>query len=200
MPNLKTKYTEEVAPALMQKFNYKSTMQIPRIEKIVVNCGCGEARDNAKVLESVVSDLATITGQKPIITKAKKKRSLEANSYFWQLLDKIANSLGRDKEDLYLDYVKRVGPFKDFVLTEDEAKTFRVAWSMLGTGWPTEQVDYSPSGRELVIRAYYGSSQYNNKQMSRLIDTVVEDAKALGIETLTPMELSRLKEEWHGRD
>ena len=71
-PNLKVKYTNEVAPALMQKFGYKSVMQIPRIEKVVVNVGCGEARDNAKVLESVVSDLATITGQKPIITKAKK--------------------------------------------------------------------------------------------------------------------------------
>ena len=71
-PNLKAKYNAEVAPALMQKFGYKSTMQIPRIEKIVVNCGCGEARDNSKVLESVVGDLATITGQKPITTKARK--------------------------------------------------------------------------------------------------------------------------------
>ena len=71
-PNLKAKYIAEVAPALMQKFGYKSVMEIPRIEKIVVNCGCGEARDNAKVLESVVGDLAKITGQKPVITKAKK--------------------------------------------------------------------------------------------------------------------------------
>jgi len=71
-PNLKAKYNAEIAPALMQKFGYKSVMQIPRIEKIVVNVGCGEARDNAKVLESVVNDLATITGQKPVITKAKK--------------------------------------------------------------------------------------------------------------------------------
>ena len=71
-PNLKAKYAAEVAPALMQKFGYKSVMQIPRIDKIVVNCGCGEARDNAKVLESVVNDLAAITGQKPVITKAKK--------------------------------------------------------------------------------------------------------------------------------
>ena len=71
-PNLKAKYTAEIAPALMQKFGYKSTMQIPRIEKEVVNCGCGEARDNAKVLDSVVNDLATITGQKPITTKARK--------------------------------------------------------------------------------------------------------------------------------
>ena len=72
MPNLKKKYQDEVAPALMQKFGYKSVMQIPRLEKIVVNCGCGEARDNSKVLEAVVSDLTTITGQKAIITKAKK--------------------------------------------------------------------------------------------------------------------------------
>ena len=72
VPNLKAKYQAEVAPALMQKFGYKSVMQIPRLDKIVVNCGCGEARDNAKVLESVVRDLAAITGQKPIITKAKK--------------------------------------------------------------------------------------------------------------------------------
>ena len=71
-PNLKAKYNAEIAPALMQKFGYKSTMQIPRIHKIVVNVGCGEARDNAKVLESVVNDLATITGQKPVITRAKK--------------------------------------------------------------------------------------------------------------------------------
>ena len=72
MPTLKTKYQEEVAPALMKKFEYKSVMQIPKIDKIVVNVGCGEARDNSKVLEAVVSDLTTITGQKAIITKAKK--------------------------------------------------------------------------------------------------------------------------------
>ena len=72
MPNLKEKYQKEVAPALMQKFGYKSVMQIPRLDKIVVNCGCGEARDNSKVLEAVVGDLTKITGQKAIITKAKK--------------------------------------------------------------------------------------------------------------------------------
>ena len=72
MPTLKTKYQQEVAPALMKKFEYKSVMQIPKIDKVVVNVGCGEARDNAKVLEAVVRDLTTITGQKAVITKAKK--------------------------------------------------------------------------------------------------------------------------------
>jgi large subunit ribosomal protein L5 len=72
LPNLKAKYQADVAPALMQKFGYKSVMQIPRLDKIVVNCGCGEARENSKVLEAVVGDLTKITGQKAIITKAKK--------------------------------------------------------------------------------------------------------------------------------
>ncbi len=72
MPNLRARYVNEVAPELMKKFGYKSVMQIPKIEKIVVNCACGEARDNSKVLEAVVGDLAAITGQKPVITKAKK--------------------------------------------------------------------------------------------------------------------------------
>lgn len=69
---LKTYYNDEVAPALMKKFNYKSVMQIPKLDKIVVNCGCGEAKDNSKVIESVMSDLATITGQRPVQCKAKK--------------------------------------------------------------------------------------------------------------------------------
>ena len=71
-PRLKVKYTQEVAPALMKKFEYKSVMQIPKLEKITVNVGAGEARDNAKVLDSVVADLTKITGQKAIVTIAKK--------------------------------------------------------------------------------------------------------------------------------
>ncbi len=71
LPRLKAKYNAEIAPALMKKFEYKSVMQVPKLEKITLNIGCGEARDNAKVLDSVVADLAKITGQKPVITKAK---------------------------------------------------------------------------------------------------------------------------------
>jgi len=72
MPTLKNLYVEEVAPALMKKFGYKSPMQIPRLEKIVVNVGCGDARDNAKALDAVVKDITAITGQKAVITKARK--------------------------------------------------------------------------------------------------------------------------------
>ena len=72
MARLKVKYTQEIAPALMQKFQYTSVMQIPTLDKIVINVGCGEARDNAKVINAIVGDLAAITGQRPVVCKAKK--------------------------------------------------------------------------------------------------------------------------------
>ena len=105
MARLKDKYIAEVAPALMKKFEYKSVMQIPKIDKVVVNVGCGEARDNAKVLEAVARDLAAITGQKAIITNAKKsvanfkvregmpvgaKVTLRGDK-MWEFLDRLFN-------------------------------------------------------------------------------------------------------------
>ena len=104
-PNLKKLYQAEVAPALMQKFGYKSTMQIPRLEKIVINVGCSEARENPKVLDAVVRDLTTISGQKAVITKAKKsvanfklregmpigaKVTLRGDK-MWEFLDRLFN-------------------------------------------------------------------------------------------------------------
>ena len=72
MARLKDMYKEEVAPALMKKFEYKSVMQIPKIEKVVINVGCGEAKDNPKMIDAISSDIAQITGQKPITCRAKK--------------------------------------------------------------------------------------------------------------------------------
>ena len=72
MPRLKTLYQQEVAPALMNKVGYKSVMQIPRLDKIVINVGCGDAKDNAKALDSVVKEISAITGQKAVTTKARK--------------------------------------------------------------------------------------------------------------------------------
>lgn len=105
MARLKEKYRAEVAPALMKKFEYSSPMQIPRLEKIVINVGCGEAKENSKALEAVVSDLSAITGQKPIITHARKsvanfklregmaigaKVTLRSDR-MWEFLDRLFN-------------------------------------------------------------------------------------------------------------
>ena len=105
MTRMKKKYMEEASPALMKKFGYKSVMQVPRVEKIVVNVGCGDARDNAKAIEAVVRDITTITGQKAVITKAKKsvanfklrtgmsvgvKVTLRQDK-MWEFLDRLLN-------------------------------------------------------------------------------------------------------------
>lgn len=72
MDRLKEKYTKEVMPAMMEKFGYKNVMQVPKVEKIVINMGVGEAVGNPKVLDSAVADMTLISGQKPILTRAKK--------------------------------------------------------------------------------------------------------------------------------
>ena len=72
MARMKDVYISEIAPALMKKFGYKSVMQIPKLDKIVINVGAGEARENSKAIDAISSDLAAITGQKPMVCKAKK--------------------------------------------------------------------------------------------------------------------------------
>ena len=105
MARLKEQYVNEIAPALNSKFGYKSVMQIPKIEKVVLNVGCGEARENPKVLDAVVSQLSQITGQKAVVTKAKKsianfklredmpigaKVTLRGDK-MWEFLDRLFN-------------------------------------------------------------------------------------------------------------
>ena len=105
MPRLKKRYQDEIAPALMTKFGYKSVMQVPRFEKIVVNVGAGDARDNVKALDAVVKDINEITGQKAVVTRAKKsvanfklregmpvgvKVTLRADK-MWEFLDRLFN-------------------------------------------------------------------------------------------------------------
>ena len=105
MARMKNKYLEEVAPALMKKFEYKSTMQIPKIEKIVVNVGCGDVKDNTKGLEAVVNEISAITGQRAVITKARKSvanfkvregmpvgvKVTLRHDKMWEFLDRLLN-------------------------------------------------------------------------------------------------------------
>ena len=105
MPSMKKKYVEEVAPALMTKFQYESVMQIPKIEKIVVSVGCGDCKDNAKALDAVIKDITAITGQKAVATVAKKSvanfklregmhvgvKVTPRQDRMWEFLDRLFN-------------------------------------------------------------------------------------------------------------
>lgn len=136
------------------------------------------------------------------IDKYRKSRSLNANSYFWHLCSELADKLSGEgvkctKEDIYRKIIKESGVYKDWEnVSPTDAKTLRTAWEMLGTGWITEQVDYMPDGENIIVRTYYGSSQYNTKQMSRLIDNIVQECEAQGIPTKTPNEIANLLSLW----
>ena len=86
MARLKDYYLKDVAPALMKKFGYKSVMQIPKLDKIVINVTCGEVRDNAKVMEAIMTDLSAITGQKPVVWKVTLR-----GDRMYEFLDRLFN-------------------------------------------------------------------------------------------------------------
>lgn len=135
------------------------------------------------------------------ISKHREKRSLGANSYMWVLCDKLAKKLSDEKvkhtkEDIYRDAIKEIGVWQDDEVKPEKVEWRCAAWERLGIGWVTERVDFSADGEREIIRFYYGSSQYNSKQMSRLIDNIVQDCQAVGIETLTPNQLAELKARW----
>ncbi len=135
------------------------------------------------------------------IDKYREKRSLNANSYMWKLCGELAEVLSDEKvkhtkEDIYRDAIKEIGVWRDDEIEPEDVQWRRTAWEMLGTGWITERVDFTPDGEKEVIRFYYGSSQYNTKQMSRLIDNIVQDCEAVGIDTKTPDEIANLISLW----
>ena len=135
------------------------------------------------------------------IDKYREKRSLNANKYMWKLCGDLAEVLSDEKvkytkEDIYRDAIKEIGVWYDDEVEPEKVAWRRKAWEMIGTGWITERVDFTPDGEKEIIRFYYGSSQYNTKQMSRLIDNIVQDCEAVGIDTKTPNEIANMLSLW----
>lgn len=128
----------------------------------------------------------------------REKRSKNANNYFWQLCTKIAEKLETTKTEIYKRYIKEQGVFKQIEISGKASDTFITAWGMHGIGWIAEKVDHSNTEGFVLINAYYGSSVYNKKQMSRLVNSIVADCTDLGIETKTPDELAEILRLWEG--
>lgn len=131
------------------------------------------------------------------IKEHKTKRSLNANAYAWTLIGKIANVIGNTKEEVYKEYIKNKGIYRIITIDEKAAPTFIKVWEDRGLGWLCERSETKIAGLVDVI-AYYGTSSYNTKQMANFIDYIVQEAKELGVETLTPDEIERLKTSWGG--
>lgn len=149
--------------------------------------------EKAKIIDNELTGKGALTVE---IKKYRKKRSLDANAYFWVLVDKLARKTGIDKLTIYRDAIKEIGVLRQVEISENAVDTLIHSWSLHGLGWVAEKLDYSKNKGFVLINLYYGSSTYNTKQMSLLIDNIVQDCKAVGIETMTPAELAVLKDAW----
>lgn len=159
---------------------------------------CGAERFEAKqCILAINSELASGKDRLKIdVDLFREKRSIQANNYFWQLCDKIAEKLKSTKLEIYRRYIKEQGIFKEVEISEKAADTFIKGWGMHGDGWLVEKMDYSQNQGFVLLHAYYGSSVYNKKQMKRLIDSVIDDCKDLGIETKTPEQIAEMVNLW----
>ena len=131
------------------------------------------------------------------IKEHREKRSLDANAYAWVLMGKLAAAMHIKPVEVYRQQIVVVGDnFTPMCVREKDVNRFVSSWERNGLGWIVQDLGVSqvPGCRNLA--AYHGSSTYDTQQMSQLIDNIVQDCKALGIETLTPDKLALLKEEW----
>ena len=128
--------------------------------------------------------------------KHREKRSLDANAYCWVLLGKLSEKMNIPASEIYRLEIKDIGVYEVLPLKDEAVEKFIQAWSKNGIGWLCEIIDKSKLDGYTNLKAYYGSSTYDNKQMSRLIDSIVEDCKMQGIPTDTPEQIARYKEAW----
>lgn len=173
---------------------------LPTQTNLTIACDTGQNR----TIEELINNMGKFNPENKYdirIERKRQKRSKDANAYMWILADKIASAIRDTKENVYRDAVRQVGVFSDVAVQTGEPMTELIStWSEKGIGWFAEWFDTSikdAGGREMKrVRLYKGSSTYDTKQMSRLLDYIIIEAKDLGIETETPEELEKIKALW----
>lgn len=148
-------------------------------------------QDDSKILTIQI-------GKNEEIEVKKKKRSKNANSYFWELLQKLCEEMNIDVIQEYRKRVKELGIFKQWELDSINVPTFVHLWEDRGIAWFTEKVE--EIGNKTIINAYYGSSSYNSKQFSKLLDNLVQDCRSVGIQTLDELEINELLRREYGEN
>lgn len=130
------------------------------------------------------------------VAQHKKKRSLDANAYCWVMIDRLAKKLNIPKTDIYRSAIKDIGGNSDIVCVQDKAvQSLCDGWQRNGLGWQTDTLPSKIEGCTNVV-LYYGSSTYDTAQMSRLINSIVEECRLQGIETKSDEEVDSLLHQW----
>lgn len=126
------------------------------------------------------------------VKQFRRKRSLDANAYYWSLIGKLRFETGQRVTDIYRDHIKEVGNNSiTLCLMNNVVDEFRAFWEAKGMGWVT-QILPSKIERCTNVICYYGSSEYNVQQMSKLIDLRIQDCQAVGVETMTPSQIREM--------
>lgn len=128
------------------------------------------------------------------VKEFRPKRSLSQNSYMWVLLDQLAQKVNRSREFIYKEYIRAYGVFEILPIKNEAVETFKVRWQK-GLGWFCEDLGESKLNGFTKLIAYYGSSTYNSKEMTRLIDAIIEDCKEMGINTMPLNDIMLLQNE-----
>lgn len=165
--------------------DYKS--QKPKI-LLVLN-----ERECLSSLEELKEDKLSIE-----IKKHKNRRSLDANAYMWVLISKIEEKMNISKDIIYKDAIRNIGVYEVIPVKNEAVDRFIEAWTKNGLGWVCETTKSKLEGYTNVL-AYYGSSTYDTAEMSRLIDSIVQECKQLDIEVMPKAELDSLIESWGGK-
>lgn len=155
------------------------------------------AKDTQVSIQALLDDFKPEHQWTAKIARKKRRRSLEANSYCWVLCDKIASAIGTTKELIYKDAIENVGVFTQMLVQNEAVESFINAWNKQGLGnHAMTAYESKKNPGNTVIIAYHGSSTYDTKAMARLIDYIVSEAKEVGVETLTPDEIAKMKAAW----
>lgn len=131
------------------------------------------------------------------IKEYRKKRSIDANNYFWLLCDAVAQKIDSTKEEIYRQKIKEYGVFEIVPIKAEAVESFKAKWSKNGLGWFCEDMDGCKLEGFKRVMVYFGSSSYNTAEMQRLINSIVSDCHELGIPTMTPKEMQRLCEAYN---
>lgn len=151
------------------------------------------------IVNNQVDSLEEIENVELLDIEAKKhrnKRSLDANAYCWVLLGKLAEKMNIKAVDIYKMEIKDIGVYEVLPIKNAAVEKFIEVWQKNGIGWPCEIIGKSKLDGYTNVKAFYGSSTYDSKQMCRLIDSIVEDCKMQGIPTDTPEQIAKYKEAW----
>ena len=155
------------------------------------------------IKEEMGKAMAIVRKMKPkaydlTVKEHRKKRSLDANAYAWVLIGKLAEAMRLSPTEVYIEAIQNIGGNYEVIPIREEAvDKFTEVWKKQGLGWPCVDMGPSKISGYRNLRAYYGSSTYDTQQMSLLIDALIQDCKALDIETLSEEKLSAMMEGWN---